>query len=139
MSMTSHSMILLSTRPQLIPGISLSPCICLSWRLSSPAAAVFVMVLSSVIRARCTGWGGFDSSFAVCILEVEAKRCHSLKASPNDRLTITPRSFGAVEVTLCRSQGPGDIGDSGRGNRSYSNAHNNIIIRCSYRHPQTLL
>lgn len=33
MSMTSHSYKLLFTRPQLIPGMSLSVCICLYWRL----------------------------------------------------------------------------------------------------------
>lgn len=38
MSMTSHSKILLSTRPQLIPGMSLSVCICLNCLPSRRAA-----------------------------------------------------------------------------------------------------
>lgn len=33
MSMTSHSKTLLPTNPQLIPGMSLSVCICLNWRV----------------------------------------------------------------------------------------------------------
>ena len=37
--MTSHSKTLFPMRPQLIPGISLSLCISLSWRLKSPEAA----------------------------------------------------------------------------------------------------
>ncbi len=42
--MTSHSKMLLPTRPQLMPGMSLSVCICLSWRLKSPEAAEPAMV-----------------------------------------------------------------------------------------------
>ena len=42
--MTSHSKILLPTRPQLIPGMSLSLCMSLSWRLRSPEAAELAMM-----------------------------------------------------------------------------------------------
>lgn len=41
MSMTSHSKTLFPTRPQLIPGISLSVCICLNWRVRMMAALLF--------------------------------------------------------------------------------------------------
>ena len=51
--MTSHSKMLLSARPQLIPGMSLSVCICLSWRVSSPPAAVVAM-----LGWRMRGWEG---------------------------------------------------------------------------------
>lgn len=44
-SITSHSKTLLSTKPQLIPGISLSDCICCSWRASMrPAGEAAMMV-----------------------------------------------------------------------------------------------
>jgi hypothetical protein len=44
MSITSHSKTLLSTRPQLIPGMSLSDCICCSWRDSMrPAGDVAIV------------------------------------------------------------------------------------------------
>jgi hypothetical protein len=37
---TSHSKTLLSTKPQLIPGMSLSDCICCSWRDSMRPAGM---------------------------------------------------------------------------------------------------
>lgn len=45
--MTSHSKTLLSMRPQLMPGMSLSLCISLSWRLRSPEAAELAILLCS--------------------------------------------------------------------------------------------
>ena len=42
--MTSHSSTLLSTSPQLIPGMSLSLCICFNWRPRSPEAAELAMM-----------------------------------------------------------------------------------------------
>ena len=42
--MTSHSKILFPTRPQLMPGMSLSLCMSLSWRLKSPEAAELAMM-----------------------------------------------------------------------------------------------
>lgn len=54
--MTSHSRTLLSTRPQLIPGISLSDCICLSCRPRRLAAAELAM-LGFCRRSR---WGDAD-------------------------------------------------------------------------------
>ena len=66
--MTSHSMTLLSTRPQLIPGMSLSDCICLSCRPRRPAAAVLAMVEEGgrwriVVISKCAGGaeGGLSS------------------------------------------------------------------------------
>lgn len=41
MSMTSHSNTELPTSPQLIPGMSLSVCICLNWRPRRSAALEF--------------------------------------------------------------------------------------------------
>lgn len=46
--MTSHSKTLLPISPQLMPGMSLSLCINLSWRLKSPEAAELAMMLCSV-------------------------------------------------------------------------------------------
>lgn len=53
MSITSHSKTLLSTRPQLIPGISLSDCICWSWRDSMrPAGEVAILRVSNARRCK---------------------------------------------------------------------------------------
>src|SRR5271163_3775373 len=49
MSMTSHSK-MLSATPQLIPGISLSDCICLSCRASRPPAAEVAMMERADIK-----------------------------------------------------------------------------------------
>lgn len=43
-NITSHSKTLLSTSPQLIPGMSLSDCMCWSWRESiRPAGEVAIL------------------------------------------------------------------------------------------------
>ena len=52
--MTSHSKTLFPTRPQLIPGVSLSLCMIFSWRLKSPEAAELAMV------TRCDGVDGIS-------------------------------------------------------------------------------
>lgn len=56
MSMTSHSNTLLSTRPQLIPGMSLSFCICFSCRDNRPAAADDEDILLCVYNGGCEVW-----------------------------------------------------------------------------------
>lgn len=60
MSITSHSKTLLSTSPQLMPGMSLSVCMCLNCRPSSPAAAdVGVAMVGKV-------WAGVSVSVYSC-------------------------------------------------------------------------
>jgi len=52
--MTSHSKMLFPTSPQLMPGMSLSLCICLSWRPKSPEAAELAMLEISSLGSKCS-------------------------------------------------------------------------------------
>ncbi len=60
--MTSHSKTLFPMRPQLMPGMSLSLCMSLSWRLKSPEAAELAMMISF----RRWGVDGFSAGFGSC-------------------------------------------------------------------------
>ena len=52
MIITSHSNTLSDMRPQLIPGMSLSLCMILSWRVRSPEAAELAMADCEAKEAR---------------------------------------------------------------------------------------
>lgn len=92
MSITSHSNTLLSAKPQLMPEMLLSFCICLSWRDSSPAAADEEAIFSlsvwagvfryrlEYIRAPRVGLEG------VARPTVKAKRSDSLRFAASGKL-----------------------------------------------------
>lgn len=78
--MTSHSKTLLSIRPTLMPGISLSVCMCFSWRPSRPAAAEVEAILetASDVCLRCNSGfvcAGREVAMAVCAMRWAELSC----------------------------------------------------------------